>query len=182
MFGSCIVTITQTGMHKPLQNLLCIQHQSRSSHSFQPEAKPPVQLVPTAAWPAPKSKRGAGFIHTSKHRDIRQILTETSHRGFCAGERLKIGCHQDLGLEYKQIIYFISHKGLSMKLHAAQRYFTCIRGKFETSVRKESLLCFVIWFKCPHCGYELSAFKPKTEILPQVFPSCCRGTYMNYFD
>lgn len=134
MFGSLIVTITETGMCKPLQNMLCIQHQSSSTHSFQPEAKPPVQLVPAAVWTAPKSKRGAGFIHTSKHRDIRQILTVKHHHGFCAGESLKIGCHQDLGRGYKQISSFISQKGLSMKLHATLRDVTWFRGKFETQM------------------------------------------------
>lgn len=114
--------------------MLCIQHKSSSSHSFQPEAKPPVQLVPAAAWTAPKSKRGAGFIHTSKQRDIRQILTVKHHHGFCAGESLKIGCHQDLGWGYKQIYYFISQKGLSMNRHATLRDVRCFRGKFETWV------------------------------------------------
>lgn len=134
MFGSLIVTIKGTGICKPLQNLLCFQHQSSFSHSFQHEAKPPVQLVPAAAWTVPKSKRGTGFIHTSKQRGIRQILTVKQHDGFCAGESLKIGCHQDYGWGYKQMYSFISQKGLSMKLHATLRDVRSFRGKFETEV------------------------------------------------
>ncbi len=129
-----------------------------------------MQLVPAAAWTAPKSKRGAGFIHTSKQRDIRQILTVKHHHGFCAGESLKIGCHQDLGWGYKQIYSFISQKGLSMNLHATLRDVRCFRGKFETWVwGKRSF--FVLLSSSRHQVSALClhiVICAETEILPQL--------------
>jgi len=63
------------------------------------------------------------FIH--QNIDIRQILTVKHHHGFCAGESLKIDCHQDFGRGYKQISSFISQEHDKAKLHATLRNVMC---------------------------------------------------------
>lgn len=162
--------------------MLCIQHQSSSSHSFQLEAKPPVQLVPAAAWwTAPKSKRGAGFIHTSKHRDIRQILTVKHHHGFCAGELLKIGCHQDLGRGYKQISSFISQELDKMKLHAKRKNVTYFRWRFEAQMWGErSFFVLSSGFRqqvsALFTNCHLAHCSSRNRYPTSAFPAFCEGT------
>lgn len=152
LFVSFIVTVLEAGIGKPWQNLLCIQHHSSSSHSFQPEAKPPVQLVPAAAWTSPKSEQGAGFIHTSKHRDIRQIRTEKGHRGFGAGKPLKIGCNQDSGWQHKQMSSLICNLSESLK---RENFIRLEEMSPALEERDPSVLSSSCRKKCPHCAHEL---------------------------